>query len=259
MSSYTLLMLDINQFVYDMRDATEVDEAFALFRRHLDAMGFDMALYSLLTDFRSIGLKAGHGVLYNYPQEWMDWYFERSYQEIDPVIQLGFRARDAFDWAKMDQMMPYTDAQATLMHESREAGLLQGVGVAVHGPCGEVLAMGMASSHGGVDVSPPRLAILRMMVQEFNNAFVRIHAQAQRCAPVELTPRELQVLRWLARGKTVPEISIILSVEGSVGETTVRFHVRNLYAKLEAATAAQAVAKALSLGCLTFVDLNGYV
>lgn len=252
-------MLDISQYVYDMREAASGDAAFGVFRRHLEGMGLDMALYSLLTDFRSIGMKAGHGVLYNYPQEWMDWYLERSYQEFDPVIRIGFSAREAYRWDQLDRHLDLSPAQERLMAESREAGLKEGLAVAVHGPAGEIMAMGMASSHGGVDMTPPRLALIRLMVHEFNAAFYRIHAEAQRNEQVQLTQRERQVLRWLARGKTSPEIAIILSVDGSMTTSTVRFHIKNLYAKLGASTAAQAVAKAMSMGCLTPADLYGYI
>jgi DNA-binding CsgD family transcriptional regulator len=43
-----------------------------------------------------------------------------------------------------------------------------------------------------------------------------------------LTPRERQILAWVARGKTNPEIAQILWVAPS----TVRKHLENVYAKL---------------------------
>ena len=43
-----------------------------------------------------------------------------------------------------------------------------------------------------------------------------------------LTPREAEVLQWLAQGKTRKEISVILQVS----EATVRTHLEHLYAKL---------------------------
>ena len=46
--------------------------------------------------------------------------------------------------------------------------------------------------------------------------------------PVRLTPREEEVLQWLANGKTRKEISVILKVS----EATVRTHLEHLYDKL---------------------------
>lgn len=47
-----------------------------------------------------------------------------------------------------------------------------------------------------------------------------------------LTRRELEVLRWLAEGKSDREISMILSSEKPVSIRTIEAHVRNLLAKL---------------------------
>jgi len=56
-----------------------------------------------------------------------------------------------------------------------------------------------------------------------------------------LTPREAEVLRWLAQGKTRKEISVILQVS----EATVRTHLEHLYAKLGVANKVEAASIAL--------------
>lgn len=56
-----------------------------------------------------------------------------------------------------------------------------------------------------------------------------------------LTARELECLRWTARGKTDAEIGVILSISAR----TARFHVENAKRKLGVSTRIQAVAEAL--------------
>lgn len=58
--------------------------------------------------------------------------------------------------------------------------------------------------------------------------------------PLGLTPREAEILFWVARGKTNPEIATILEI----GLTTVKKHLENTFAKLgvENRTAAAAMA-----------------
>lgn len=59
-----------------------------------------------------------------------------------------------------------------------------------------------------------------------------------------LTPTELEILRWAAEGKTVWEISQIRATS----EATVKFHLRNIYAKLEVTNRVQAMNEAARQG-----------
>jgi DNA-binding NarL/FixJ family response regulator len=67
--------------------------------------------------------------------------------------------------------------------------------------------------------------------------------------PVEpLTPREYEVLRLLAEGKTNGEIAYDLSISLS----TVKFHIEHIIAKLGTSDRTQAAVRAIELGLLTF-------
>jgi DNA-binding CsgD family transcriptional regulator len=56
-----------------------------------------------------------------------------------------------------------------------------------------------------------------------------------------LTAREREILTWVGRGKTNPEIAGILWISPG----TVRKHLENIYAKLEVSTRAGAVGRFL--------------
>ncbi|PQZ90985.1 MULTISPECIES: response regulator transcription factor [Pseudomonas] len=59
-----------------------------------------------------------------------------------------------------------------------------------------------------------------------------------------LTPAELEILRWAAGGKTVWEISRIRATS----EATVKFHLRNIYCKLQVTNRVQAMNEAARQG-----------
>ena len=59
-----------------------------------------------------------------------------------------------------------------------------------------------------------------------------------------LTPAELEILRWAAEGKTVWEISQIRATS----EATVKFHLRNIYGKLQVCNRVQAMNEAARQG-----------
>jgi DNA-binding NarL/FixJ family response regulator len=61
-----------------------------------------------------------------------------------------------------------------------------------------------------------------------------------------LSPREQQVLRWLARGKTNREIATELTIT----QHTVKVHVEHILAKLEVSHRTQAAVRAMELGYL---------
>jgi DNA-binding CsgD family transcriptional regulator len=71
--------------------------------------------------------------------------------------------------------------------------------------------------------------------------------------PDPLTPREGEVLRWVAHGKTSREIANILGISPG----TVRIHNERIRTKLDVRTRAQAVATGLSMGILELMESNG--
>ncbi len=63
-----------------------------------------------------------------------------------------------------------------------------------------------------------------------------------------LTPRELEVLRWLAQGKTNKEIAAALNIT----QRTVKFHVSSILRKLGAGNRTEALASAAKLGLIEY-------
>jgi len=68
--------------------------------------------------------------------------------------------------------------------------------------------------------------------------------ESEAAAGCQLSPRELEVLRHLARGLTNDEIGRVLGVSGQ----TVKGHLKHLFPKLSAATRTEAVSRAYELG-----------
>ncbi len=72
----------------------------------------------------------------------------------------------------------------------------------------------------------------------------RMHGQLQQAPPVSLTPRELEVLEWMASPNTYRQIAKQLSVS----EETVRSHAKNILEKLGQPNRSQAVLFAIKQG-----------
>jgi DNA-binding NarL/FixJ family response regulator len=101
----------------------------------------------------------------------------------------------------------------------------------------ETLAAALRAAARGL-VSVTRTDIAMLLPQE-----ERIEPALR--APAEtLTPRELEVLQWMARGLTNRQIARQLRIS----EHTVKFHAGAVLGKLNARSRAEAVARAIGLG-----------
>jgi len=72
----------------------------------------------------------------------------------------------------------------------------------------------------------------------------RMNSQSQHSLSVSLTPRELEVLEWMATPNTYRQIARQLSI----GEETVRSHAKNILEKMKQPNRTQAVVAALRSG-----------
>jgi len=65
-------------------------------------------------------------------------------------------------------------------------------------------------------------------------------------AKLELSERELEILKWTAEGKTSAEISLILSIS----KNTVNFHQRNMQKRFNAPNKTQIASYAAAIGLI---------
>ncbi|NVZ72457.1 helix-turn-helix transcriptional regulator [Pseudomonas costantinii] len=84
---------------------------------------------------------------------------------------------------------------------------------------------------------------------ELQMLLVSVYDEAlERRVPAEqntvLTPRETEVLSWSSLGKTYSEVALLTSMTSH----TVKFHMKNIFAKLEVSNGKSAIRKALQLG-----------
>lgn len=88
---------------------------------------------------------------------------------------------------------------------------------------------------------------LMLLTHRFITSYAQVTRRRQWLpTDIQLTKREVECLRWAAVGKTDKEISMILSRS----HATVRFHIQNAGAKLDAVNRSQTVFKAAQLGYL---------
>jgi LuxR family transcriptional regulator len=182
-------------------------------------------------------------VLNNYPAAWQQRYHDADYITIDPTVLHGRKSQAPVLWN--DNLF----AGATgLWDEARAFGLRVGWAQSSldgHGVGGMVT---LARSHD--DITPAELATkeirMRWLVNMSHLAFSRKMSPRLVQPTSALTKREVEVLQWIADGKTASEVGDILDVSNH----TVVFHVSNAMRKLNASSRTAAAVKAAMLGLL---------
>lgn len=183
----------------------------------------------------------------NYPHAWVSHYLLNDYVRIDPVLQMAERVAGPFCWSEIAA----TDQQLDMMTQAIRHGV---------GPTGfsvrhvdavgrrSVLSFNAKSARGG-DAWAPYLNDLRegliALAHDIHHmALTEVYRDSP--PPPQLSPREIECLKWTAAGKAHTDIAVILDLS----EHTVRGYLKDARQKLDAVSLAQAVSKASALGLI---------
>ena len=183
----------------------------------------------------------------NYPDAWVSHYLLNDYVRIDPVLQMAEHTAGPFCWSVIDPE-PH---QLGMMEQAFKHGV---------GPTGfsvrhvdaigrrSVLSFNAQSAPDGATWTPyvtqNRDGLIALAHKVHHKALSEIYGEDD--ALPQLSPREVECLKWTAEGKAHTDIAIILGLS----DHTVRGYLKDARMKLDSVTLAQAVSKAASLGLI---------
>jgi len=175
-------------------------------------------------------------VLHRWPDKWSQRYFAQGYLFNDPTIERVMSSTEPFLWSELERTYRHTPSAKRVMDEASEFKLGFGFTVPMLTLEGHTAGWSIASERGEL---PPhyRGALQLLAMYSFGRALSLIDMPPA----VRLTPREADVLQWIAEGKSDWEISKILHVS----EHLVDKMARQIRMKFGAANRTQAVAQAL--------------
>jgi DNA-binding CsgD family transcriptional regulator len=221
----------------------EVSEnAFLLFCRQMQHYGYERVVFSLMTDHPTLNLRSRHGLVTNYPEDWMKHYLDKGYEHIDPVRQKILSCSAPFLWTDLSHNEVSNIQQIKMMNEAEEANVANGLGISLMSKYGEIAGLGLARSKNSKEVcSYHDMAEINLLSIYFYEKYRKLEEKGNRL--ISITKREKEILEWACEGKTDEEISMLIYIEVS----TIRFHWSNIFRKLNANSRVYAVAKALLL------------
>ncbi len=188
-------------------------------------------------------------VNHSYPKEWMRHYKNRELCLTDPVAQASTNTKRVYTWAEAYRKVKMTPELEAFIEMAEDFDLKSGVTCSCSPLDRDEEDILISFETSGYDVGNLYRAIVGYIFPHIHEAIIRlddnISASIQNKDPIpELTPREKETLKWAYEGKTAWEIGVILSIS----ERTVKFHLKNIYKKLNVVNRSQAVAKAVRAG-----------
>jgi len=188
----------------------------------------------------------------NYPAEWINKYINLTLYQHDPVIIIALRRIMPFTWN--DKILPLNKTQhKDIFKVAKKYNVFNGHTFPLHDHENNLATLSLYTE-GDIDLfqqfvtnnkkNIQQLLLLiheRYMIERRHDHDILKEKLAKK-----LTSREIEALRWASIGKTYHEIAIIMGIT----ESTVKFHIGNLIAKLEVVNAKHAIKKAADLHLL---------
>jgi DNA-binding CsgD family transcriptional regulator len=207
------------------------------------ANGFEHVLFGM--ELRRPFLKPIQHVTSGYPEPYQAIYRDKGFIFRDPSVAYCQTQTKPLIWGEG----MYSADSYEIMEESAKHGLGHGLSVPVRDGPHAVSMLSLARDKPFESVAERRLVLTagELWANSVHAASKKlIVPEMERHLQPNLTPREREVLKWIAEGKSNSVIADFLKLS----EATIEFHVRNLFAKLDVATRLQAAVVALSMGLI---------
>ena len=215
---------------------------FSVITEHAQALGFSFCTFGLRLP---LPITQPRTVYYsNYPAAWQARYNEARYIDVDPTVRHGMRSSAPIVWS--DAVFAEVPQ---LWQEAQSHGIRHGWAQSRRDPEGIFSLLVLARPDPPIaaqELSANEQRMQWLVHWAHTSMKSACDDRSMRPQPVGLSPRETEVLRWTAEGKTASEIATILDVS----ERTVNFHVNSAVTKLDANNKTNAAVRASLLGLI---------
>lgn len=173
-----------------------------------------------------------------YPRDWLLRYAGKKYHLTDPVALMSVRSVGPFTWREAVMAAGNRADCARFLEEAASFGLRDGFAMPLLDSRTFQAVVSLASDQK-IDLCRADQCALSLASTSFKLAVDGLTKRPG--ASVVITPREREVLSWVAVGKTQWEVASILNIaKGTVGN-----HLAAIHRKLDVRNTAHAVTKAI--------------
>ena len=178
------------------------------------------------------------------PPEWMRRYLERDFDLIDPVSTAATTRNEVGTLGELLKQLTVNDVGRLFVEEATRMGVTDGLAIPTSGLRHARGFFGM-DNVAAEDLAKVDRSLMRAVAQHAHLRIDRI--EEEHGAGIDgLSPREAEILNWVAAGKSNPETAMILGIS----EATVGTHLKRLFTKLGVHDRVSAVLAGFKLGML---------
>ena len=175
--------------------------------------------------------------------------WEKAYRKIlhlsDPLPELAIARAHAFQWSGLSRDGTLSEAHRQYLRHLGQFDMQDGVAIPCYGPLGRTGLMGAGRAKKEIKIDTQTLLRVHFIGQlSFTRYCVLLHEEND--DQVKLSQRELDVLHWIARGKSNSVIAQLLDLSPATVDT----YIRRLFEKLHVSDRSAAAARAQALGLI---------
>lgn len=184
------------------------------------------------------------------PDQWLRIYDANDYVEVDPRIELSYDRTTIATWSGK-QLLGRNARLDQFIADAARFGIRSGACFTLHDVYNDRVMIGYNSTKDTIAASEiePHFGDMYAFGVHFHEIFMRSVSERglpSRLHGARLTPREIEVLTYVARGLTARDIGPKMSISAR----TVRFHVDSACTKMGVLNREEAIALAVKGGLI---------
>lgn len=220
--------------------AVSLDEVLRSYKSYIEKYGFTSVAMCQLANPVLLRDPSSQIFISSWHEEWADHWWQSGYMQHDPIIQYLLKTRKPFSWDTAYRHASQFGRK--ILDESSEFKFSNGIAFPIStgtGPTGCV-------SLGADDIpfDPKVLAMIEVVSINCYMHLVKLNGAELDYTIEHLSKREVEVMHYVAEGKTNWEIAQILELK----EETVKSYLKSTAKKLDTVNRAHAVSKAIRKG-----------
>ena len=179
-----------------------------------------------------------------FPESWACHYVEADLVLIDPIPALAAKLSRPFHWHEIGELTEKQPKYRAFIDDLESAGIGDGLAFYVFGPGTRNAYVGLGFGVDYIEVSPQSIFRMQCVAQAGHLRVCALNDLAN--ATPSLSPRETEVLEWVARGKSNTVIAEILGVSTH----TIDSLLRRIYTKLDVTDRTTAAIRGIGSGLI---------